>query len=67
MTTFAPASPTEALPTWAAPVALAARADHATKRYGRGDNQVLALDDVTVGLPAAGTPMAANTRVSQQW
>ena len=52
MTTFAPASPTEALPTWAAPVALAARADHATKRYGRGDNQVLALDDVTVGLPA---------------
>ena len=52
MTTFAPASPTEALPTWAAPVALAARADHATKRYGRGDNQVLALDDVTVGVPA---------------
>ena len=42
----------EALPTWAAPVALAARAEHATKLYGRGDNEVLALDDVTVGLPA---------------
>jgi len=52
MTTIAPISPAEALPTWAAPVALAARAEHATKRYGRGDNQVLALDDVTVGLPA---------------
>jgi putative ABC transport system ATP-binding protein len=52
MTTFAPTSPADAVPAWAAPVALAARADHATKRYGRGDNQVLALDDVTVGLPA---------------
>jgi putative ABC transport system ATP-binding protein len=52
MTTFAPRSTAEALPTWAAPVALAARAEQATKRYGRGDNQVLALDDVTVGIPA---------------
>ena len=50
MTTFAPLS--EALPAWAAPVILAARAEHATKQYGRGDNKVLALDDVTVGLPA---------------
>ena len=31
---------------------LAARAEHATKRYGKGDTTVLALDDVTVGLPA---------------
>ena len=52
MTTFAPLPTAEALPTWAAPVALAARAEHATKLYGRGENQVLALDDVTVGLPA---------------
>jgi putative ABC transport system ATP-binding protein len=43
----------EALPSWAAPVALAAGARHATKRYGRGTTEVLALDDVTVGLPAA--------------
>ena len=52
METLSPASRAEPLPTWAAPVALAARADHATKRYGRGDNHVLALDDVTVGLRA---------------
>ena len=43
---------TEALPTWAAPIALAARAESATKVYGRGSTEVLALDDVTVGLPA---------------
>ena len=43
----------ETLPRWAAPVPLAARAESATKRYGRGDTTVLALDDVTVGLPAS--------------
>jgi putative ABC transport system ATP-binding protein len=42
----------EVLPTWAAPVALAARAENATKVYGRGSTEVLALDDVTVGVPA---------------
>jgi putative ABC transport system ATP-binding protein len=42
----------EALPTWATPLALAARAENATKVYGRGSTEVLALDDVTVGLPA---------------
>jgi putative ABC transport system ATP-binding protein len=42
----------DALPTWAAPVALAARAESATKVYGRGSTEVLALDDVTVGVPA---------------
>ena len=31
---------------------LAARAEAATKRYGKGDPTVLALDNVTVGLPA---------------
>jgi putative ABC transport system ATP-binding protein len=42
----------ETLPGWAAPVPLAARAEAATKRYGKGDTTVLALDNVTVGLPA---------------
>ena len=53
-TTTAPwDSPTfETMPSWAAPVPLAARAEGATKRYGKGDTTVLALDDVTVGLPA---------------
>ena len=53
-TTTAPwDSPTfETMPSWAAPVPLAARTDGATKRFGRGDTAVLALDDVTVGLPA---------------
>jgi putative ABC transport system ATP-binding protein len=40
------------LPTWVAPATLAARAENATKVYGRGSTEVLALDDVTVGLPA---------------
>jgi putative ABC transport system ATP-binding protein len=58
MHTIAP----EPLPTWAAPQALAARADHATtfgaraehatKVYGRNGTQVVALDDVSVGIPA---------------
>ncbi|MET0147318.1 MAG: ABC transporter ATP-binding protein [Ilumatobacteraceae bacterium] len=54
METLSPTSRAEALPAWAAPVPLAARAEHATKRYGRAtdaDNNVVALDDVTVGLP----------------
>ena len=42
----------ETLPGWAAPIPLAARAEAATKRYGKGDTTVLALDNVTVGLPA---------------
>src|SRR5262245_58673203 len=50
MNTLAP--PTLDVPAWVAPAALAARADNATKIYGRGGTQVLALDDVTVGLPA---------------
>ena len=39
-------------PTWVAPPLLAARAESATKVYGKGDTEVRALDDVTVGLPA---------------
>ena len=39
-------------PTWAAPVALAARTEDAVKVYGRGGTEVRALDGVTVGLPA---------------
>ena len=39
-------------PTWVAPPLLAARAESATKVYGKGDTVVCALDDVTVGLPA---------------
>jgi putative ABC transport system ATP-binding protein len=52
--TLSPPSPAdvEAVPAWTAPVALAARAENATKIYGRGGTEVLALDDVTVGLPA---------------
>jgi putative ABC transport system ATP-binding protein len=46
------ASPTLDAPRWAAPLPLAARAENATKTYGRGGTEVLALDDVTVGLPA---------------
>jgi putative ABC transport system ATP-binding protein len=45
------ASPTLDAPSWAAPLPLAARAENATKTYGRGGTAVLALDDVTVGLP----------------
>jgi len=52
-TTTAEALP-DALPDWAAPVPLAARADHAVKVYGKGsgDTTVRALDDVSVGFPA---------------
>jgi putative ABC transport system ATP-binding protein len=50
MNTLAP--PTLDVPAWVAPAALAARAENATKIFGRGGTQVLALDDVTVGLPA---------------
>ncbi len=50
MDTLAP--PTLDVPAWVNPVALAARAENATKIYGRGGTEVLALDDVTVGLPA---------------
>ncbi len=42
----------DASPAWAAPVALAAQAVDATKIYGRGGTEVLALDGVTVGLAA---------------
>ncbi len=42
----------ETIPSWTAPAALAARAESATKLYGRGSTEVLALDDVTVGVPA---------------
>jgi putative ABC transport system ATP-binding protein len=59
MTSLAPTAtrspqlpPPESLPAWAAPVPLAARAELATKDYGRGDTAVRALDAVTVGLPA---------------
>jgi putative ABC transport system ATP-binding protein len=31
---------------------MAARAENATKVYGRGSTEVLALDDVTIGIPA---------------
>jgi putative ABC transport system ATP-binding protein len=50
MDTLAP--PNLDAPAWAAPAALAARAENATKTYGIGGTEVLALDDVTVGLPA---------------
>jgi putative ABC transport system ATP-binding protein len=52
MTQVASPSRAEQLPKWAVPVALAARAEDATKVYGRGGTEVLALDNVTVGLPA---------------
>jgi putative ABC transport system ATP-binding protein len=52
--TFDPPAPagTDDVPAWVTPPALAARAENATKVYGRGGTEVLALDDVTVGLPA---------------
>jgi putative ABC transport system ATP-binding protein len=34
------------------PVRYAARAEHATRVYGRGGTEVTALDDVTIGFPA---------------
>jgi putative ABC transport system ATP-binding protein len=43
---------TEAMPAWAAPTPLAARAEAAVKVYGRGGTEVRALDGVDVGLPA---------------
>jgi putative ABC transport system ATP-binding protein len=52
MDTFAPPTVDAAPPTRLTPVALAARAENATKVYGRGGTEVLALDDVTVGVPA---------------
>src|SRR6478672_1294525 len=42
----------EPLPSWAAPVPLAARTVDAVKVYGKGGTEVTALDGVTVGLPA---------------
>jgi putative ABC transport system ATP-binding protein len=42
----------EALPDWAAPTRLAARAEHAVKVYGHNGTKVVALDDVSVGIPA---------------
>jgi putative ABC transport system ATP-binding protein len=53
MNTFAPPTVDAPPPTRTAPVALAARAENATKVYGRGGTEVLALDDVTVGVPAS--------------
>ena len=50
--TLDPPRDTETVPLWAAPLAPAARAENATKVYGRGSTEVLALDDVTVGVPA---------------
>ena len=40
--------------TWSLPPVrpIAARVEHAVKTYGRGTTEVLALDDVTVGIPA---------------
>jgi putative ABC transport system ATP-binding protein len=53
MTTFAPPTvEAQPLPAWVTPVALAARAENATKIYGRGSTEVLALDDITIGVPA---------------
>ena len=53
METLSPTDrPAEALPQWAAPVPLAARAEDAVKVYGKGDTEVRALDGVTVDLPA---------------
>ena len=49
MHTFAAPEP---LPTWAAPTRLAARAEQAVKVYGHDGTKVVALDDVTVGIPA---------------
>jgi len=47
-----PAAPTEAPPAWTAPTPLAARTEDAVKRYGGEGTEVLALDGVSVGLPA---------------
>jgi len=56
METLSSPSLAEALPTWAAPVPLAARTVDAVKVYGKpgkhADTSVTALDGVTVGLPA---------------
>jgi putative ABC transport system ATP-binding protein len=52
METLAPTARAEALPQWAAPVPLAARAEDAVKVYGKAGTEVRALDGVTVGLPA---------------
>ena len=53
METLSPSSPrAETLPSWAAPMPLAARAVDAVKVYGKGGTEVTALDHVTVGLPA---------------
>jgi putative ABC transport system ATP-binding protein len=53
METLTPTSPrAESLPSWAAPVPLAARAVDAVKVYGKGGPEVTALDHITVGLPA---------------
>lgn len=51
-TLSSPTPRTEALPTWAAPVPLAARTEDAVKDYGKGSTAVRALNHVTVGLPA---------------
>jgi putative ABC transport system ATP-binding protein len=51
-TLSSPISRSEELPTWAAPVPLAARTVDAVKVYGKGDTTVTALDNVSVGLPA---------------
>src|SRR4051794_26296523 len=51
-TLSSPAPRAEPLPTWAAPVPLAARTVDAVKVYGRGAMAVTALDGVTVGLAA---------------
>jgi putative ABC transport system ATP-binding protein len=54
MTTTSISPPREPLPAWAAPSPLAARAEAARKVYGgqSGAPAVVALDDVTVGIPA---------------
>ena len=53
MHTEAPPAPAPTT-TWSLPTArpIAARVEHAVKTYGRGTTEVLALDDVTVGIPA---------------
>jgi putative ABC transport system ATP-binding protein len=52
-TTTAPRTPQRAdSPTWAEPAPFSATAEHATKIYGRGSTEVLALDDVSVGIPS---------------
>jgi len=53
MHTQAPPAPAPTT-TWSLPTSrpIAARVEHAVKTYGRGTTEVLALDDVTVGIPA---------------